>query len=136
MKRIAVLVLLCTSLALGAALAYAADAPSGPVEMKFPGDNNKYAPIMFEHHAKHLGLEQGCQACHHKWDGSGEIKGCRVEGCHSDTSKEHKKEPTSYDSAFHARKAANSCVGCHSALGKDNADFKGPTKCNQCHTKK
>lgn len=138
MKRFTILALVCMTMALGlaATTALAADAPSGAIEMKYPGDDNKYAPIMFEHHQQHLSLESGCQACHHKWDGAGAIQGCRVEGCHSDTSKEHKKEPTSYDSAFHARNAANSCVGCHTAQIKDNPDSKAPKKCNECHSKK
>ncbi len=138
MKRFTMLALICMVMALGlaAASAMAADAPSEAIEMKYPDDSNKYAPIMFEHHAKHLGLADGCKACHHKWDGAGAIQGCRVDGCHTDTSKEAKKEPTSYDSAFHARNAANSCVGCHSAQAKANPDCKAPTKCNDCHSKK
>ena len=138
MKRFTFLALICMIMAIGlaAATAMAADAPTDPIEMKFPSDNNKYAPIMFEHHAKHLGLKDGCVSCHHKWDGASAVQGCRIEGCHSDTSKEMKKEPTSYDSAFHARNAPNSCVGCHTAQLKDNPDSKAPKKCNECHTKK
>ncbi|MGE4292914.1 MAG: cytochrome c3 family protein [Desulfovibrio sp.] len=123
-------------LAVSTALAVAPEAPKAPVEMKFPGPDNKYAPIMFEHHAQHLAVQGGCVTCHHKWDSKSAITGCRVEGCHSDTSKEMKREPTSYDSAFHSKTAANSCIGCHTAMLKDNPAFKGPKKCNDCHSKK
>ncbi|MEF2143804.1 MAG: cytochrome c3 family protein [Desulfovibrionaceae bacterium] len=114
----------------------ATDAPKQAIEMKFPADSNKYGPIMFEHHAQHLALKAGCVACHHKWDGKAEITGCRVEGCHTDISKDKKREPTSYDSAFHSKNSLNSCIGCHTALLKDNPASKAPKKCNDCHTKK
>jgi hypothetical protein len=138
MKRIAVVCMLCLGLLALAATALAASppAPDSAVEMKFPGENNKYAPIMFEHHAAHLAVEGSCATCHHMWDGKSAITGCRVEGCHADTSKENKREPTSYDSAFHARNAANSCVGCHTATLKANPEAKSPKKCNDCHSKK
>jgi len=138
MRRFAIATLVCLSMVLAVALAaaIAADAPADPIEMKYPGDDNKFAPIMFEHHEGHLGLADGCVSCHHTWDGAAEIQSCTAEGCHSDTSKEMKKEPTSYDSAFHARKSERSCVGCHSALVKENADSKAPKNCNDCHTKK
>ncbi|WP_022663426.1 cytochrome c3 family protein [Paucidesulfovibrio longus] len=139
MRRIIVPVFVLTALfcllAASAALA-APEAPKDPVEMKYPDDGNKYAPIMFMHTDKHLGVAGGCATCHHKWDGKAEITGCRVEGCHSDTSREMKREPTSYDSAFHSKDAKMSCVGCHTANLKDNPDFKGPKKCNDCHSKK
>lgn len=139
MRRITVPVLalfaLLTFLA-ATAMAVAPEAPKDAVEMKYPGADNKYAPIMFEHHAKHLAVADGCKACHHKWDGNSAITGCRIEGCHNDTSKEKKREPTSYDSAFHSKKAANSCIGCHTAMFAADAAFKGPKKCNDCHSKK
>lgn len=140
MKRIVLVTLACAALVLGLALAASAasgkDAPGKPVEMKFPGDGAKYAPIMFPHHAQHLAVKGGCETCHHKWDGKGEIKACASAGCHDDTSKANKKQPTSYDSAFHTRDSGHSCVGCHTAQLKENPASKAPKKCNECHSKK
>lgn len=138
MRRIAIIAVALAALlcALTAVAIAAADAPKDAVEMKYPGERAKYAPIMFEHHAGHLGVEGGCVTCHHTWDGESAISTCDTEGCHNDTSRENKREPTSYDSAFHSRKAPNSCVGCHSAMLKADASFKGPKKCNDCHSKK
>jgi hypothetical protein len=100
----------------------AADAPGADVEMKFPGEKAKYAPIMFSH-AKHANLE--CAQCHHMMAENPDMK---CTSCHSDFSKENKKKPESYDSAFHA-KSPHSCVGCHKAMKQ------GPSKCNDCHSK-
>lgn len=138
MKCTSIAILAVTLVLSVAAAAFAATppAPEAAVEMKFPGEKNKYAPIMFEHHDRHLAVEGSCVTCHHKWDGKSDITGCRVEGCHSDFSKANRKQPTSYDYAFHARKAANSCVGCHSATLKANPSSPAPKKCNDCHSKK
>lgn len=139
MKRLSIIFLalaLIMSLAAAALAVAAPEAPKKAVEMKFPADTNKYAPIMFEHHDRHLAVEGSCVTCHHKWDGKGDIKGCRVDGCHSDTSKENKKQPTSYDSAFHLKSSGKSCVGCHTAQLKTNPESKAPKKCNDCHSKK
>ncbi|MBU1611532.1 MAG: PEGA domain-containing protein, partial [Proteobacteria bacterium] len=102
-------------------------APTSAVQMVYPG-SAKYAPLNFEHHARHLALEQGCTACHHKWDKASPITGCRVSGCHADTS--DKKAPTGYNMAFHST-APNSCLGCHKKV-KGTA----PIKCSGCHTRK
>lgn len=139
MKRLTAIIILVMALlgTMTVAVAMAAEeAPKDPITMTFPADNNKYAPIMFEHHERHLGLKDGCVACHHKWDGAGAITGCRVEGCHSDISKENKRQPTSYDSAFHSKGTTNSCVGCHKEMLKSGEGPKAPQKCNDCHSKK
>lgn len=126
MKRTLFVMLLAVAL-LGAftlSVAMAADAPNKPVEIKFPGDKPKYGPMMFDH-SKHAGLK--CEECHHKL---AESKDMQCTSCHKDVSKENKKNPESFDSAFHAKASSHSCVGCHKAMKK------GPTKCNDCHTKK
>ncbi|MBU1248520.1 MAG: cytochrome c3 family protein [Proteobacteria bacterium] len=137
MKRLTIIILACISMLCIATVALAvAPAPKDPVEMKFPADGNKYAPIMFVHHDRHLAVEGSCATCHHKWDGASAVTGCSVEGCHSDVSKENKKNPESYDSAFHSRTAPNSCVNCHTVTLKADPASKAPKKCNDCHTKK
>lgn len=139
MKRLSIIFLalaLTVSIAAAAFAVAMPDAPKEKVEMKFPGEKNKFAPIMFEHHDRHLAIEGSCVSCHHKWDGKSDITGCRVEGCHVDFSKANKKQPTSYDSGFHFRKSTKSCVGCHTATIKANKASVAPKKCNDCHTKK
>lgn len=124
MKKTLLITLMITAL-LGAftvSVVVAADAPANDVEMKYPGDGAKYAPIMFSH-AKHADLE--CAKCHHKM---GESEDMKCTTCHSDTSKKAKRDPEGYYQAFHG-KSDMSCVGCHKSMKK------GPTKCNDCHTK-
>ena len=91
------------------------------MEMVFPGDGAKYAPINFAH-AKHAA--QKCEDCHHKM---GESTDMKCTACHNNTA--DKKADDSFDKAFHDRKSNHSCVGCHTNLKS------GPTKCNDCHTK-
>lgn len=136
MKRLFLICLALAALTCAATVAMAADieAPEGPVEMKFPAEGNKYAPVQFLHHDGHLQYTD-CKTCHHTWDGTSALLSCSSDGCHSDTSRENKREPTSYDSAFHARKADQSCVGCHQKVSKENKDSAAPTKCNDCHTR-
>lgn len=126
MKKTLLITLMIVAL-LGAftvSVAVSADAPAGDVEMKYPGEKTKYAPIKFSHAAH---AAQACEDCHHKG-----MDDPKCTGCHSDYSKENKKNPESFDSAFHNKKSVHSCVGCHKKLGKDSP---APTKCNDCHTK-
>lgn len=110
---------------------YAVDAP-GDLSIKVPaGVKATKTPVAFSHKG-HAALD--CKVCHHTWDGTSPIKKCDAAGCHIDTSKKGKKEPTSYYSAFHAGKD-HSCVGCHKALKKAKK-ATGPTKCSACHPKK
>ncbi|SKA83612.1 Class III cytochrome C family protein [Paucidesulfovibrio gracilis DSM 16080] len=125
MKRTLFITLLAVALmgAFTLSIAVAADAPAEDVEIKFPGDKMKYAPLMFSH-SVHGDLK--CEDCHHKMGESDDMK---CTNCHSDISRENKRNPDSFDSAWHARKSKHSCVGCHKAMKQ------GPTKCNDCHTK-
>ncbi|MEF2145787.1 MAG: cytochrome c3 family protein [Desulfovibrionaceae bacterium] len=126
MKRTLLITLLVAALmgVFALSVAVAADAPKGDVEIKFPGDKTKYGKLMFSHE-KHAA--QKCETCHHKMAESKDMK-CTT--CHKDTASANKKNPDSFDSAFHSKKAEASCVGCHAKMKK------GPTKCNDCHTKK
>lgn len=125
MKKTLLITLMITAL-LGvftASMVAAADAPADGLEMKYPGEKAKYAPIKFNHSTH---AAQKCEDCHHKMGESDDMK---CTSCHADTSKAAKKEPTGYYSAFHA-KTGPSCLGCHKSMKK------GPKKCNDCHTKK
>jgi hypothetical protein len=106
----------------------AANAPAPEMVLKAPeGGKMTKAAVPFPH-KKHEGLAD-CLVCHHKAADKNAIKGCSVEGCHTDTSKAAKREPTGFYQAFHNKKVKNSCMGCH------KAEKKGPKGCN-CHPKK
>jgi len=122
MKKTLLITLMITAL-LGvftASMVIAADAPADGLTMKYPGDKAKYAPMTFNH-STHAALK--CEQCHHKMAESKDMK-CTT--CHADTA--DKKAPTAYYPAFHS-KADNACLGCHKTMKK------GPSKCNDCHTK-
>ena len=128
MKRTLLISLMCAALVCVFALPslWAVDAPGGEIILKAPaGAKATKAPVAFTH-ANH---KQDCKVCHHKWDGSGAVKGCSAEGCHVDASKAAKKDPKGFYQAWHA-KGSKSCVGCH------KTEKKGPTKCTECHPKK
>lgn len=75
-------------------------------------------------HQKHVDNGIKCTDCHHKIKSEDETpKPCRE--CHK------KGEAVSAMKAFHSKKAANSCRGCHEKQGK------GPkyTPCSNCHKK-
>lgn len=111
---------------------YAVDAP-GDMVLKVPaGAKQTKAPVAFSHKG-HAAVD--CKTCHHTWDGSSAVKKCAAEGCHIDTSRKAKRKPTSFYSAFHARKSEASCVGCHKALKKEKK-ATGPTRCSECHPRK
>ena len=112
-----------------------ASQPAVPGEMilKAPeGVEAKQPPVTFSHEA-HKDLD--CKACHHEWDGKGEIGGCMDQGCHDiidAKTPQEKKDPRFYYNAFHDRKSTISCVGCHSELRKAEKPT-GPIGCKECH---
>jgi len=75
-------------------------------------------PVPFDH-KKHVSLSKDCKSCHHS-DQPGQEQKCSA--CHKDKT-EGKK--LSLKDAFHKQ-----CMDCHKKEGK------GPTKCNDCHSKK
>ena len=108
---------------------YAVEAPKGDMMIAVPaGEKATKAPVKFGHEG-HKALE--CTACHHTWDGKGEVKSCAAEGCHTDL--KDKKAKTSFYQAFHAN-APQSCLGCHKAVKKEGKKT-GPVACNDCHPK-
>jgi hypothetical protein len=97
-----------------------------------PGTEAKQPPVTFSHQA-HKDLE--CQACHHTWDGKGEIQSCAAQGCHdifeAETPAERRDPKFNYN-AWHDRKSTISCVGCHSEMRKAG-EPTGPVGCKDCH---
>jgi hypothetical protein len=112
---------------------FASPQAPGDMILKAPeGVEAKQPPVAFSHEA-HKELE--CQACHHEWDGKGEIQGCMAQGCHDvlvAETPEARKNPMYYYNAYHDRKSTISCVGCHSELKKAEKPT-GPIGCKDCH---
>jgi hypothetical protein len=94
----------------------------------------KQAPVSFSH-GSHSDLE--CTACHHMWDGKGDIGGCMDQGCHDlvqAVTPQERRDPLYFYNAFHARTSLISCVGCHSD-GRKAGLPTGPVGCQECHTR-
>jgi len=102
--------------------------------MKAPaGAKMTKAPVDFPH-KKHEDAGIDCMTCHHKAESKDAIKGCSVEGCHTNTDKKAKKDPKGFYAAFHSKKSDASCLGCHKKEKK--AGKKVPVSCKACHPKK
>lgn len=112
----------------------ASNAAPDAITMTAPeGAKATKAPVDFPHKL-HADAGIDCMVCHHKAASADAIKGCSVEGCHTDASKGAKKDPKGFYAAFHSKKAENSCLGCHKAAKKDGKSV--PTSCKDCHPKK
>lgn len=128
MKKTFLISLVVAALVCAFALPNLSAATKAPADMvlKAPeGMKMKKSPVAFPH-AKHEEMLKDCKACHHTYEGSGDVKSCAYEGCHDQPGK---KGETAFYKAFHARDK-RSCVGCH------KAEKKGPKSCKQCHPKK
>ncbi|MDD4951649.1 MAG: cytochrome c3 family protein [Desulfovibrionaceae bacterium] len=133
MKKTILISLVCSALVCAFVLPSLHAAPKAPADMTIEmpkGQKATKAPVAFSH-AKHKALD--CKACHHKWDGKGDVKGCSSAGCHEDY--KAKKGDKSFYGAFHAATSKNSCLGCHKDL-KTAKKPTGPTACTQCHPQK
>lgn len=88
--------------------------------------SDRFASVAFNH-GPHVGLT--CTACHHMFEGCGEITACRE--CHFD--REDKQDTMGYYWAWHGSGIEGSCLGCHKALA-DEGNEVVPTKCSAgCH---
>ncbi len=95
-----------------------------PASMKASKDLVRFS------HERHEAAKVECVTCHHTWDGTGSIQSCAVSGCHDQPGK---KDATAFYSAFHAKSATNSCLGCHKAEAKNGRP--APVSCKDCHAK-
>ena len=122
--------------------------PLGIITLRSPeGVESKRSTVEFPH-ARHFETE--CRACHHKWQGTEQIKGCTASGCH-DLIKAPEKSSSylSYSDvsiryfkyAFH-----KACIGCHKEIKAQNRALAesyqvveeqlphaGPSGCIECH---
>lgn len=131
MKRVMVLALAAVLCVAFSMVAYAVDAPTGPVKM----DATK-KPVMFNHDTH---KDSKCGECHHPVDGKENYQKCSTAGCHS-AAKADKKKAGSYYKIVHNKKAGKSgiatCISCHKKVaGKDKAQKKALTGCkkSKCH---
>ncbi len=124
--------------------------PMGTIELGAPdGVEQKRASVEFPH-SRHFGFE--CQTCHHKWEGTTQIKGCMTSGCHDvqeAATKSKQGTPLRAEEIRYFKKAYHeSCIGCHKVMKLKNRKIEmsgkkldgplpspGPTSCIQCHPK-
>ncbi|MFH1914163.1 MAG: cytochrome c3 family protein [Pseudomonadota bacterium] len=100
------------------------------VTMSAPEGAEMTKPAVVFPHKAHETLGIDCFVCHHTNDSKDAITGCSVDGCHTDNSKEAKKDPTGFYQAFHG-KADASCLQCHKTEKK--AGKNPPVACKDCH---
>lgn len=82
-------------------------------------------------HTIHDGAKVECVTCHHTWDKKSEVKKCSTAGCHDQPGK---KGINAFYTAFHKRKSATSCLGCHKDMKKQGKTV--PVACKSCHPKR
>ncbi len=113
-----------------------------------PGVESKRSSVPFPH-GRHFETE--CRACHHTWQGTEPIKGCKASGCHDlIKAPERSSSYLSYsDVAIKYYKYAyhKACIGCHKEIKAQNKALAesyqvvqeqlpsaGPSGCIECHT--
>ena len=106
----------------------AAEAPPDGRELSY------LSKVVVFNHSAHASQE--CVRCHHKWDGTSEIAGCTMAGCH-DVFDKTVNEPASLYFIIHKGSGdMGGCVNCHKAQAGDDRDLKKKlTGCAQsaCH---
>jgi hypothetical protein len=119
--------------------------PSAKIVLMAPESiEMELTPVQFPH-ATHFSYS--CYDCHHKWDGTAEIKSCTTSGCHDVittpetplTDGEYTNEAIKYYKyAYHEQ-----CRPCHKDVrlesskeqSLDEAESTAPTGCVECHPK-
>ena len=124
--------------------------PMGIIELKPPeGAEQTKSTVEFPH-SRHFATD--CKVCHHTWEGTANIQGCMVSGCHDQTSAPQKSghylsysdvSIKYYKYAYH-----KACIGCHKEIKAKNLEMAksyqvideqlpsvGPSGCIECHPK-
>jgi hypothetical protein len=122
--------------------------PVGRLALAPPvGVTPKRSAVAFPH-SQHF--DYTCKTCHHKWDGSSQVRNCTASKCHDQLSLPTKsneavdfklEEIRYYKYAFHQQ-----CIGCHREIKIQNdklersrkkisepLQWPGPTSCVGCH---
>ena len=154
MRKIGIAVLcLAISGIFGATLSISSDnseenmiVPMGIIELQPPkGVEQKRAIVEFPH-AVHF--SNACQACHHTWEGTEQIKGCMTSGCHDLTEAQTKSKDPLVTIRYYKKAYHEMCIGCHREIKASNKKLElsgraiegtlpaaGPTGCIECHPK-
>ena len=122
--------------------------PLGTIVLGAPdGVEAKRAAVDFPH-GRHFGFQ--CQTCHHKWEGTEQIKNCMTSGCHdvlvSPTKSQPGKSDRSLAISYFKKAYHEQCIGCHRIMRLKNKKIEmsrqkleeplpptGPTGCVECH---
>jgi len=124
--------------------------PMGNFVIGPPKSVNQLRPSVDFPHSQHFSYK--CTDCHHKWDGSSNVKTCTTSGCHDQVTAPKKplkngvytKEAIKYYKyAYH-----NQCRDCHRAVQINKTKFTNsttktskklpeslPLGCVECHPK-
>ncbi|BDQ35576.1 cytochrome c3 family protein [Pseudodesulfovibrio portus] len=130
MQRFILSILALCALVLTVSMATAATEAPAELKLEAPaGIKATKNPVTFPH-AKHDAAGVECATCHHTWDSKSDVQSCSTAGCHDQPGK---KGETAYYSAFHAKNADNSCLGCHKIMKKEGKVV--PVSCKDCHPK-
>ncbi len=119
--------------------------PLGILELTPPdGVDAKKSLVEFPHSDHFV---YNCQECHHTWDFSSDLVGCKASGCH-DLAKAPDKSEKADTIAYFKKAFHQKCIGCHKAIKTINAKLEnnktlrsknitlqktGPTSCKKCH---
>ncbi len=124
--------------------------PMGVITLQAPSTvDARRAAVEFDH-SRHFVL--ACTNCHHTWEGTEPITGCRTGGCHDLDALPRKADTDTVDKAQAFRYYKNAfhgqCIGCHKTMRQEiqkkaaiTADVPGklpttgPTGCIDCHPK-
>lgn len=112
----------------------AGNAPADTMVLKAPEGTKMTKTAVDFPHKTHVDGGLDCMTCHHKAASKDAIKGCAVEGCHTDASKAAKKDPKGFYQAYHSKKSEASCLGCHKKVKAEGKTV--PVACKDCHPKK
>ena len=122
--------------------------PLGTIVLGAPeGVEQKRAAVDFPH-ARHFDFQ--CQTCHHKWEGTEQIKGCMTSGCHdvlvSPTKSKQSRSDKDLAIRYFKKAYHEQCIGCHKIMKLKNRKIEmsgkkldgpltspGPTGCVECH---
>ena len=107
-----------------------------PESITIDGCMDAKAAVEFPHKA-HFEIAD-CVKCHHTTEGLtaenvGEMEVATCGSCHIEP--EDAATPLCSEKSLKKNPYHLSCVACHKADKKENADTKAPTKCSACHPK-
>ncbi len=122
--------------------------PMGTILIEPPDSiEPKRSAVEFPHS---LHFSNSCTTCHHKWELTTPIVGCRTSGCHdlfeSPLKEASEGSPKTLPPAYFKKAYHDMCIGCHKRIKEENKKLEasyrklekplpaaGPTSCRKCH---